>query len=1240
MAAVNLQRGATSSIMESRPTYVSLMISSAADPSELSDKIAVALGRTLRRSPEDIRPLLERGAIRLVKVVVNSDLDKLIRLLKRGGLQVTVSPLEGESSALRTLKFSSKTIGRDLSPQQTQATTDWKEGEIIEGLYEVLGSASGGMGKVYFVFHRVWKMMLAIKTPLPKAVKSEARLLRFLREAELWVDLGLHPNIATCYYARVIGGLPRLFIEYVDGGTLDDWMEKKRLKDLRTVVDLMLQFCHGMMHAEEQGMIHRDIKPQNCLMGRDKTLKITDFGLVKRVEEPSRNLRPEDAVSEVTTGRYSDTSASLFEDGVVGSPWYMAPERFKEKGRDDIRSDIYSFGVMLYEIALETMPFQFPKGFSLPALVRSHLRVAPTDPLSIRPDLPRSLADIIMTCLKKKPENRYSSFVDLCGALDALSREVFPGREPRRSPNIVALKADSLNNQAVSLLDLGREEEARGLLEDAHSVGPDHLQAVYNLHTLRWARVETSDREVISRMESLKIEVRETAEYSHLLGLIALQRGDPVRAVSLLTKACQQGSLYQERWKGCGGEPRNFVSSLNLVPIGEVASFAGHLNGVVSVAFPPAAGKAFSVGEDRSIRIWELESGRCLKNLRTFAFEPVAGAFSPDGKLAATSYGDAFKTVDLWNMDQAQLLRRYQGMGATRVCFSPSSRYLAASGSKGQIRILDTSSDQIVHELSQSPGGISSLALLDDGERLAVGTEDGRLMVISVVSQNPLFTAAAHQGQISCMDALPEATVILTGGADEVVRLWEVCSGKELMRYVGHRGTIATVRFIADGDYIVSGSGDGTMKIWDSTSGRCYRTIKAPGEEVTCCATSSDGKRLVTGGPRGSVKLWSLDTGWFAKDFLEPALCRPKTFEDMVGLHRSFDAAIQEFNTAWRKGRGDEALACFERVRNVPGFSWSREAILVRNALQGASRGRLKSATFVRSFNGHDDAVVSLAPSPDSLTLLTGGLDGAAAIWDVVTGRCIRRFKVNSPVRQVLFLPRIGGIATWSADGVLRKWRLGGDLEEEIPEVLLPISLSETGLELAAMDPDNCPIRIDLKTGGRNKVGAPISGRNLICFSQRLGTLYSLREEKRVQRWSVVDGRTLSAFRDLGIKITSLLPTASEDRVVAGMETGEVMVYIAGSGVNVATLRGHKSAVRALVSAGDERFWLTGADDCSLRIWDISEERCAATLEGHTSPIRAACFFPNFSLVASGSSEGSVRLWGLEWVFSAGPSAS
>ncbi len=1221
--------------MKTDPSYVSLTISATADPNELPPKIMELLGRTIKRPPEDIPALLNNGPITMAKVVVSSDLDRLITFLERRGLRVSVAPFAPESPGLSSIRFPSRTMGADLNPQFDQAIIDWKKGEIIEGLYEVLGSAHGGMGKVYFVFHRVWKMKLAIKTPQRRAVKSEAHLIRFLREAELWVDLGLHPNIATCYYARVIGGLPRLFIEYVDGGTLEDWKDKKLLGDLRTVVDLMLQFCHGMMYAEEKGMIHRDIKPQNCLMGRDKTLKITDFGLVKRVEEPAQELHSDKADSNASIGRYSDTSVTLFEDGVVGSPWFMAPERFKDKGREDIRSDIYSFGVMLYEVTLGTMPFRLPKGSSLPALVRSHLKVPPVDPLTIRPDLPRALADTIMTCLEKKPENRYSSFVELCGALETLNGQLFPGRECRRPPNIVGLKADSLNNQAVSLLDLGRQEEARALLEDAHSTIPDHLETVYNLHSLRWAKGAISDREVINRMESLNIEVREGLDYSHLMGLIALQRGDSLVGASLLQKACRDGSHYQQRWKDYGGEPGNFVKSLGLVPIGEQTSFAGHLKGVLSVAFSPDLGRAFSVGEDRSIRIWDRESGRCNKNLRTFTFVPVAGAFSPDGKLAATSYGEAFKTVDLWDMDQTRLLRRYQGMGAVGLRFSQNSRYLAAWGSTGGLRILDTSSERITRESSKVPGQISSLAFLGDCARLAVGTEDGRLMITVAESREPIFTISAHSGPVSCLDVSPEGDVILTGGKDELVGLWDADSGEEIARFAGHRGNVTTVRFMPDGKYFISSSEDETIKVWESASGRCYRTLISPGEVATCCAVTSDGKRLISGGAHGSVRLWSLDTGWFAKDFLEPAICRPKTFGELVGLHRSFNDAIQGFHLAWRKGRRTEALASFERLRNVPGFCWSREAILVRNTLQDTPRGRLQSAAFVRSFHGHEDAVVTLAPSSDSLVLLTGSLDGTAAMWDVVTGHCIKRFDVNSPVHKVLFLPRSAGVVTWSTDGILRRWDLAGNVTEEIAGLRLPISLSENGSELAAISSDDSVLLMNLKTDGKRRAGVPILCPDFVCFSKRLDTIYSLREEKLVQRWSVANGRNQGAFRDLGIKITSLMPTASDDKVIAGMETGEVMVYMIGSGVNVVTLRGHRAAVRAVAPAKDERFWVTGSDDCSLRVWDISEQKCLATVEGHSSPVRAACFFPNLSLIASGSSDGSARLWGLEWVISA-----
>ncbi len=625
--------------MDKRPNYVSMTISPSADGIGPSDKMIEALSRWLKRPSSAIRDTLETRKIRIAKVELTTDLEKIIAALQKNGLHVVVGAYKDGSTARTRFETTLGTTGRLFTPMSGGDTqTDWKKGEVIEGLYEVLGSATGGMGKVYFVFHRLWKMMLAIKTPLAMYVTNEARLRRFMREAELWVNLGLHPNIATCYYTRVIEGLPRLFIEYVDGGTLEEWHEKKRLQDLRTVADLMLQFSHGMMYAEAKGIIHRDIKPANCLIGRNKMLKVTDFGLVKRVVDPLSGSMDDATLTDRTGSSAHDDGLTLFEGGVVGSPWYMAPERFKEHASEDIRSDVYSFGVMLYEIVLGEMPFSFPKGFSLPSLVRSHFRVKPVDPLSLNRDLPRSLVHIIMTCLEKKPENRFQSFAEVCESFELLIRGLPPGKEPRTRPNLVALKADSLNNQAVSLLDLGREHEAMVLLEEAYSANTEHLEAVYHLHTRRWQAGEISDRQVLDRMESLRIEVRETADFAHLSGLVALQRGDPTRAVPLLEKAARGSSYYEDRWRAHGHDPRTFVKSLGLSPIGECASFAGHIKNVRSIGFAPGSKRAFSVGADRSIRIWDVQSGRCLKNLRTFAFVPVAGAFSPDGTLSATAY--------------------------------------------------------------------------------------------------------------------------------------------------------------------------------------------------------------------------------------------------------------------------------------------------------------------------------------------------------------------------------------------------------------------------------------------------------------------------------------------------------------------------------------------------------------------------------------------------------------------------
>jgi len=1210
--------------------FVSLKIWFTAE-SDGADPILTVLANIVKRSPDELRSSLSKGSVVLKKVIMNRDLRRLVRSLDKAGFGVKVTPLD-QAPQLAPPQ------GTDQDEPTSDSTMDttrsrWRRGDVIEGLYEVLGSKGGGMGRVYFVFHRLWKMMLAIKTPLPQLMTSEKTIRRFLREAEFWVHLGVHPNIATCYYARVINGLPRLFIEYVNGGSLAERMEKGELKDLREIVDLMLQFCHGMIHAEQHGMIHRDVKPANCLLTGDGMLKITDFGLVKRARAGSDQEEP--TVTRRDAQDETDVNLTLEDDGLVGSPWYMAPERFRKGAVADIRADIYSFGIMFYELAVGAMPFRFPHGFSLSALARAHVKSSPVDPRSVRNTIPPALGDLIMACLEKKADNRFSSFVELCGALESVYSQLGPDTRPRPRPNVLALKADSLNNQAVSLLDLGREDEARKLLEDAHSLDTDHLQTMYNLDVLRWAAGETSDQEIVSRMQSMGIEIRSAPDYKYLMGLLALQRGDPTSAIPLLQVASEENPNYRQRWTEYDGDPRHFVETLGYAPIEERCSFAGHVKSILAVAFSSDGKRAHSLGEDRFIRAWDLESGRCLKNVRTFSMVPQAAAFSRDSKLAAIAYGEAFKTLDLWEVPHGERLRVYRGIAAYGVRFSPDSRFLAAWGGEGRVLVLETSSGRIVWATPSQTSGVTALDFAYGGESLLIGRENGALELWSSDRpQAPSFTVTAHSGSVTALCLSADGSIVATGGPDEVARLWEAVSGRPLGDLPGHRSKITSLSFMSGDRYLVSTAADGHIKVWNIKELKCCRTIRFPGERLTACAVSEDGSCALIGGMRGSVRLWSLDTRWFARNFLEPAVSRPRTFQELAHLHDEFTQTLDGFRKSWREGRIKEALEHFERVRSTAGFAWSKEAILIRNLLIGPCKPTvLRSSAFIRSFEHHDNTVTCLDVSDNGLLMLSGSRDGTAALWDVVTGACSRVFSLSAPVDAIFLLAGDLGLLTYCRDGVLQRWRLDGDAVWRVEGISAPFLLWPDRKSLLAVSRDHRVASVNTENGKVTPFGDSIQGTDLVCFSSDGAFLYGLHQGTRIYRSASDTGRRLGAFRDLGIPVTAVACSGGNDKALAGLETGEVLIYMTSSGLNVASLKEHTEAVRAIDTTPDGRFGVTSSDDCTLRVWDLPRQRCLAGLEGHLSPVNVVRFFANQSMIASGSADGALRLWGLEWEY-------
>jgi len=247
------------------------------------------------------------------------------------------------------------------------------------GRYKVVGELGrGGMGIVYKAQDSVLDRTVAFKV-LPDALRDNPQALKnFLREAKSAAKLN-HPNIVTVFDAGEQDGRYYIAMEYVDGTTLKEIVRRRGVISPTGVLHVMLQMCEALAYAHSQKVVHRDVKTANTMWTRDRKAKIMDFGLAKVVEE----------VRNHTTL-------------VSGTPYYMSPEQTLGKNVDH-RTDLYSLGVTLFEMATGELPF---KEGNVPY---HHVHTPPPDPREVNPRLPPALAAILSRCLEKDPANRYQS---------------------------------------------------------------------------------------------------------------------------------------------------------------------------------------------------------------------------------------------------------------------------------------------------------------------------------------------------------------------------------------------------------------------------------------------------------------------------------------------------------------------------------------------------------------------------------------------------------------------------------------------------------------------------------------------------------------------------------------------------------------------------------------------------------------------------------------------------------------
>jgi tetratricopeptide (TPR) repeat protein len=273
----------------------------------------------------------------------------------------------------------------------------FKIGDRIQNRYQIVDIKMGGMGIVYLSFDHERKNKIAIKTFRDEHIADEDTKKRFISEADTWINLEKHANIVFAKYFKLIDDKPYIFLEYIDGSDLSDYCGKI---DIPYALDYAIQFCTGMNYAYQKiGMIHRDIKPHNALINKNNVLKITDFGLVKALGE------------KVIIGDMDLTNLVISRG--IGTPLYMPPEQFpieiqKRLGvpyrEITVQSDIYSFGVTLYQLVTGNLPFSEPIQIFFDN---------PIHPNVMSPQIPPELNDLIMRCLSKDSTYRYADWEQL-----------------------------------------------------------------------------------------------------------------------------------------------------------------------------------------------------------------------------------------------------------------------------------------------------------------------------------------------------------------------------------------------------------------------------------------------------------------------------------------------------------------------------------------------------------------------------------------------------------------------------------------------------------------------------------------------------------------------------------------------------------------------------------------------------------------------------------------------------------
>ncbi|MCC6487688.1 MAG: protein kinase [Candidatus Hydrogenedentes bacterium] len=1108
---------------------------------------------------------------------------------------------------------------------------DWRIGDVIVNLYEVIDVlGEGGMGKVYKIHHRGWNMPLAVKSPKARTLLRKDGASNFEQECETWINLGLHPNIVSCYYVRRLGGIPRVFAECVDGGSLWQYLDEGKVykggpqKTLSRICDFGIQMAWGLQHAHDRGLVHQDVKPANVLIAPDGTFKVTDFGLAR-----AHAL----AVSE---GEGTPGDERVVNVGMTRV--YCSPEQ-ANRDKLTIKTDIWSWALCLLQAF--TVRVIWRHGNEAPEVLKHFLEQAKTNTRLL--PMPPAISNLLERCFRTDPDARPQSMNEIAGVLEEAYKEVAGEPYSRQRPGPSKAMADSLNNRGVSLLDLSKGQQAEAAWERALKVDPHHPDSTYNLCLSRWRTGRMTDDAVLLRMqEIIKFHPGEWIPH-YALAQAHIERGDFRSAGKVLSWLHESDAERREISGGLALARKYAAQSRALIRIVQ-----GHHDRISALACAPDGRFFLSGSEDNTIIMWDFAGGQ-IKSFTGHQNTITGIVCSLDSYLALSCSRD--RTIRLWDIAKGSCARVMEGHrdSVEAAAMTADNRRALSASADGTMRLWDLRDGDCMDAFDEYKSPVTALAMDSSGQLAVTGGQDGSLRVWDVGGHRCTHVMQGHQGTITSLSLGEDGRYALSASADGTLKIWRPAAGQLVSTCTGHQGPILAASMSADGRFAISGSRDKTVRLWEAATGRCITTFVGHDGPVSAVCLSNDGKFAMSGGHDRTVRIWYAGLPGDEETNAPFLVCQAVASEVAISTGKAFDQSLQKAREAMQRGNAAEAANHVRTARSQPGHRRTPEAMQEWRALYTRlPRVAFKAAWEEGVVAESGDALKTVCISPNGRHVLHVGSGNTLTLWDMYrpdSGLTFERDAgaiecacVSHDARRVL----TGGwdIKLWDAEkGTLMI------AFEQSPELINSVDLTRDGRYAASAS--GRTVRLwDVESGQCLGIfsghGADV---NTVRWSADERLLLSAGEDKTLLLWEVATGKCLLTMTGHQQPIRSVCCSLDGLHACSGSGTiwgkpGELLVWDLTCGECIRSFDGHTDTVQAVAFSGDCRYVLSGGRDKTVRLWDMATGAHVHSFEGHNDGLESVALSPDGYTAISASKDGKIVLWALDWELEGRPATS